>query len=188
MGNTYIFGGIIMSRDPLSLLISFISGLFRKNILIIIVLVVLLTVSAVFISRAVTAIAPVIQQTIGQTTELIEKVSEVMEKVAGVQEGFNAALRQIDSMQETIARIERIINRIPPRLLTDEITGEWDTSWMYEEIEIIEDPNNIRIEDEELRNAVLEILQRRAEEQATPEPTPQPQPPVQVVPRRIFGR
>ena len=176
--------------DPFTLIKNFVSGVFRKNLLIIIIFAVILAGSAWFISQAITKIAPDVIKAINATTELVETVNVAIEKVANVQEGFQAVLVRIDGMSETIARIERIINRIPDRLLRDEVTGEWDTTWMYGEPDTTIcsiTPYHIYIEDQELRRAVLDILQRRVEEQVVPVPAPQPTP---VIPQRpgVFRR
>ena len=134
-----------MQKDPLSLLGSFVSVLFKKNILIIAVLVGLLIVATMVISKTVTEIAPIVQQAIGSTTDLVEKINETqegftvaMQRVGEVQAGFRSVLEQVDGMSGTIARIERIINRIPDRLLRDEETGEWEVLSILDLEELIE--------------------------------------------------
>jgi len=176
--------------DPFTFIKNLISGVLRKNIVIIIFLAVVLAGSAWFVSQTITKVTPDVIRAINATTELIEKVNEA-------QAGFAVALEKIAGLESTIARIERIINRIPDRLLRDEVTGEWDTSWVYEVSE-----EEGKYNEEYVRGLILEILQNRqlinlsfneGEQEetppaVTPEPTPQPQPPIQVVPRRLFGR
>ena len=152
--------------DPISLLVSLLNKLFtqffRKNFVFIAILMILLVVAIVAISKAITEIAPEVQKTINATSELVEKVS-------AVQEGFNSALRQIDSMQETIARIERIINRIPSRLLQDEVEEIDEAEKSEEEIE---EKEQVTIPEPKVKQEITPVS-----------------PPVQVIqPRRTLRR
>ena len=199
--------------DPFTLISSLVTRLFTGKAIVVIALVLIIAVASMVISRAVVEIAPIIHRTIDSTTALLEKTSEVLDKVDGIQEGFQSALRQIDSMQETIARIERIVNRIPIRLLNDEETGEWDTSWMYEEPQQSYEHIPYPISDKELgfRKEIADILRSREypplseehfarieqlllsppswlpeekKEESKVEPQPQPQPqPIPFVPQ-----
>ena len=129
-----------MPRTPLSLLLLFISKtismFFRNNFILIALLVVLLTAATVIVSRSVAAIAPDIIKAIHATTALVEQVNEV-------QSGFTVVLEKIAGLEATIARVERIINRIPDRLLRDEETGEWEPWHIETTHEVIEERGEI---------------------------------------------
>ena len=92
-----------------------VSSMLKKSLFIGVVIV------FVLISHVVVQIAPAVQQTIGAATQLVEKINET-------QLGFQVILTRIDGMSETISRIERIVNKIPVRLLNDENEWELDDS------------------------------------------------------------
>ena len=185
-----------MQKDPLSLLV----GFFRGNFFIIAVLITLVIVSTVIISKAVTDIAPIIRQTIGSTTELVERINETqagftaaLERVNEIQSGFQSGiqsiLKQVDGMSDTIAKIERIINRIPSKLLSDEDTGEWEP-WS------IEHSDDFVSQQEDIKEEILSILQEmrvlmeQKDDIINVEPVViEQQPPVQVIqPRGVIRR
>ena len=104
-------------QDPLSIISSvlgkILSGFSVKNLMFIVIPMVLLIALIVVGTKAVIELAPVVKENIIAVTELVQKINEV-------QSGFNTALDRIEGMQETIKKIEAIINKIPSRLLNDE--------------------------------------------------------------------